>query len=202
MRIVTPGFFVVVSVAMAAASPYAAAAATLNECKMPDGSTVLLWEKCPEGDTRTPPAAVAPRAPPRETSSAPATAPNAPPKARSEAPRAPPAAEGPFAMPPGKANELDREMVVEITSGYTVCSDDVDGFRPKYSAAYDFWRLRNSAAIARAQADPKTRREIAERIAEGRSASGGTDVEKRNYCEKLIGPFLTGKFTGTGATSP
>jgi pyruvate/2-oxoglutarate dehydrogenase complex dihydrolipoamide acyltransferase (E2) component len=173
-----------------------ASAATLNECKQADGTTVLLWEKCPDLPS-TPPTSVPKVMPSPGAASKPATttsSPKAATKPRSEpAPNEVSAPTGPpFATP--AVRQLDREMVVEIISGYTVCSDDVDGFRPKYSAAFDYWKLRNSAAIARAQTNPATRKEIAERIAEGRSASGGTDPEKRNYCEKLIGPFLTGKF--------
>jgi hypothetical protein len=86
-------------------------------------------------------------------------------------------------------------MVLEILTGYATCSADIEGFRARNGAAYDFWKLRNAAGIARVQNDPVARGLIERRLAEDREASlNGPDGQKKAYCEVLIGPFLQGRF--------
>lgn len=181
-----------------------AAAATLHECKMPDGRTVLLWEPCPDAkQPATPPASpatppksdTAPAAKPAPKSSGKAAKPDQPASAAPSEPQS-----QPFVSPATPSgSQLEREMVIEMLTGYVTCSADIEGFRARNSAAYDFWKLRNAAAIARVQNDPAARRAIERRLADDRQASleGGADAEKKAYCETLIGPFLQGKFIGT-----
>lgn len=206
---VTAVLFAALSMASGSAS-----GATLNECKLPDGRTVLLWESCPQaGQQPSSPPSASPKAP-----AAPAAAP------KSETPRKAPATPGvdskgksnpgspivnhgidlrpkggaaPFAPTQSDA-QLEKEMVIEILSGYTVCSSDVEGFKAKYAAAFDFWKLRNTAGIARIKADPAAQRIIDRRIAEaGQVSPGRPDPDKTAYCETLIGPFLQGRFAGS-----
>jgi hypothetical protein len=131
-----------------------------------------------------PPAVEAPFAKPR-TAAAPFARPPA--AATAEGPKA----RGGFPAPASRDPEMETEMVVEVTSGYTVCGADNPGFRAKYAAPYEIWKLKNAAMIARVQSDPEARRQIEERIAFARDDRDPASVfDRRRYCDALIAPFL------------
>jgi len=176
-----------------------AGAQALQECKTPDGRVELIWGKCPEGSAPAPSAAPKAEPPKAEPAKPEARKPEAkkaePPKAEAKKAQPKDATGLPDSTP--RNAQIEMEMVVEIMSGYPVCVEDVTGFREKYGASYDFWKLRNAAMIARVQSNPAARREIDRRLAEGRGHKSPSEQnDLANYCQKLIGPFLEGKFAG------
>jgi hypothetical protein len=113
---------------------------------------------------------------------------------RAPAPAAAPAeAQAPQDRPAGTPAQapVDVESVVEVLSGFQACANDLDGYAARFNAAYQGWRLRNQASIARFNANADAQRRVRDRLEQalkdrpqdaqglaGRAATCDADAER------------------------
>jgi hypothetical protein len=155
-----PTFVAALAVALLfAACP--AAHAQLFKC-VQDGKTVYQQEKCPE---------TAKQSRIREPDSAPEKV--LEPKAAAEK----------------AANQAVAETdgLVDVISGFSLCSEKVANFGSKYADAYEDWKLRNVDAIQRFGSSPDGPRKLDARLQAGRAKSS---TEAAADCARIVAAIV------------
>lgn len=133
-----------------AALPLAASAQTMFKC-VADGKTVYQAEPCPAAAKQG-------------TLDAPAPGPAARGDTKAKAGE------------PARASSGADDATIGTLAGYQACSEAVTEWEPTHRAAFDAWKSRNAAAVARSESDPESKRKYAERLQAGRTGTVKTCV--------------------------
>jgi hypothetical protein len=65
----------------------------------------------------------------------------------------------------------DADGVIEVLAGYRACSDAISEWDPTHRAAFDSWKSRNAATVARVEQAPDLQRKYNERLQRARGGS-------------------------------
>ncbi len=77
---------------------------------------------------------------------------------------------------PARASAGADDATIGTLAGYQACSEAVTEWDPTHRAAFDAWKSRNAAAVARTESDPESKRKYAERLQAGRTGTVRTCV--------------------------